>query len=982
MGAYPTTNTAPVMARPAFVGRAPELAALTHTAAQPTAVVLIEGEPGIGKSRLVREYLGSRPAGSTRVVHALCPPYREPFSLAPIVDALREATDGVAGLALTPLAGALRPLLPEWAADLPPALEPLPDSTSAQHRLFRAIAEVLNALDVGVLVVEDVHWADDATLEFLLFHTSSRANGDRSLVVTYRPEEIPADSLLRRLSSRTGEASRLRLALSSLSREETASLASSMLDGMPVTDLFRDFLFDRSEGVPLAVEELMRLMHARADLYRRENGWVRRRLTGIDVPPSIRDAALERLGRLAPHVQQLLRAAAILADPADQATLTAVSGLSDGEVDDAVAVAVASSWLHDDDHGHLAFRHVLNCQAVDETVPEPQRRALHLRAGQALESRTPPPLTRLARHFRAAGESGRWRKYAEQAADQAVDTGDRMAATKLLLDVVRTVTGPPEVVARLARKLGDAALFRYEAVDDLQSTVVATLDEVLRGAGLTPQDAAEIRERRGRMLLQLGDWQTGHRELELAIAGLDHDPAHAAHAMTYLGWPAANPKPVAEHLEWLNRAARMADRVPNPALRLALKADRAMALVFLGDESGWATADALPERWTGPDESWTTSGRNPTREIARANANLGNAATLWGRYAEAERRLALSIEQSAADDDQRVHMAALASQARLHWHLGRWDQRERVARLAADQRAVAYPVNQELQVVDGLHDMVAGAWEQAMDKFASVLNASPTSGEQELPTWAAGCLARAALAGGDVDTAIEVSQAPFAMLVRSGLWLWATDLVQPRIAALVRVGRVAEAADAVAAFADGLATSTAAAPHAALATCRAMLAEATGTATDTAIEAFAVAAAAWEGLPRPYEAALAVERQAVLLLGVGRAQAGVALLTRAFERLSDLGARRDADRIAQLLREHGTDVARPWHGGRRGYGDALSPRELEVARLVAEGRTNREIGQELFLSPKTVARHLTSVMRKLEVTSRTAVALRLHGTDS
>ncbi|MFI7680575.1 LuxR C-terminal-related transcriptional regulator [Actinophytocola sp. NPDC049390] len=754
-----------------------------------------------------------------------------------------------------------------------------------------------------------------------------------------------------------------------------------MLDGTVVTDRFRDFLFDRTEGVPLAVEELMRLMHARSDLSHRDGGWVRRRLDRIDVPPSIRDAVLERLGRLAPHVQQVLKAAAVLADPADQATLTTVSGLSDTDVDDGLAVATGSGWLQDDGQGHLAFRHVLNRQAVDETIPDPQRRTMHLRAGRALESREPPPLVRLARHFRAAGEPDRWREYAERAADQAIAAGDRMAATTLLHDVVRTVSGPPALTARIARKLADAALFRHEVVDDLQVTVAGTLHDVLASAGLSPQDAAEVRERRGRLLLQLGDWETGHRELELAIAGLDHDPLRAAHAMIYLGWPSAEPKPVTEQLEWLNRAAAMASRVPEPGLRTVLEADRAMALVFLGEESGWAVAEGLPDQWTGPPEHWKGTGSSPHREIARANANLGNAATLWGRYRKAEQWLGFAVEVSAADDDQRVHTAALASQARLHWYLGRWDQRDRVARRAAEQRTATHPVNQEWQIVDGLHNLTAGAWDRAADMFTRVLDAAEANGDQELPTWAAACLAQAKLAGGDVAAALAASDRPFAVLARSGLWLWGTDLMQPRVTALVRAGRVGEAIDAVEVFADGLVGRTALAPLAALVTCRAVLAEATG-AVETALAGFERSAEAWAALPRPYEAALAVERQAVLSLRVGRHGPGVELLTSAFERLERLGARRDADRIARTLREHGTEVSRPWHGGRRGYGDALSPRELEVARLVAEGRTNREIGHELYLSPKTVARHLTSVMRKLEVTSRTAVALRLRGTGS
>jgi len=94
--------------------------------------------------------------------------------------------------------------------------------------------------------------------------------------------------------------------------------------------------------------------------------------------------------------------------------------------------------------------------------------------------------------------------------------------------------------------------------------------------------------------------------------------------------------------------------------------------------------------------------------------------------------------------------------------------------------------------------------------------------------------------------------------------------------------------------------------------------------------------------------------------------------------LHERSAAWDADRIAKLLRSRGVEVARAWRGGRRGYGDRLSPREQEVAHLVAQGLTNRRVAQELFLSPRTVDRHLSAAMRKLGVTTRTALAVAIR----
>src|SRR5262249_45008848 len=271
-------------------------------------------------------------AGSQhRSMVAACPPFRRPCTLSPVVDAIRQATGSPRELGLSGLAGALRPLFPEWSADLPPAPEPAEDATAARHRLFRALDELLGCLGVTALVVEDVHWADEATLEFLVF-LSAQQPRRLSLVLTYRPEDVPGDSLLLRLSSRMpGGAGGLRLAMRPLAVTETVQLVSSMLRGERGAATFAEFLHQRTDGGPLAVEETVLVMHDRADLARRNGSWVRRSLGGIMVPATIRDGVLERSRRLGADAQAVLAAAAVLASPADEAMLRAVAGLAAGQ---------------------------------------------------------------------------------------------------------------------------------------------------------------------------------------------------------------------------------------------------------------------------------------------------------------------------------------------------------------------------------------------------------------------------------------------------------------------------------------------------------------------------------------------------------------------------------------------------------------------------------------------------------------------------
>ncbi|MEV4500237.1 LuxR C-terminal-related transcriptional regulator, partial [Micromonospora arborensis] len=157
--------------------------------------------------------------------------------------------------------------------------------------------------------------------------------------------------------------------------------------------------------------------------------------------------------------------------------------------------------------------------------------------------------------------------------------------------------------------------------------------------------------------------------------------------------------------------------------------------------------------------------------------------------------------------------------------------------------------------------------------------------------------------------------------------------------------------------------------------CRALLLAAAGDHARAAT-AYDRAARAWSALPRPYDAMLARERQAEALLAHGQIEQGRELLAAQYEQLFRLGARGDADRVAQRLREHGAEVPRLWRGGRRGYGDQLSPRELDVVQLVVAGKTNREISRILAKSPATVDQQLRAAMRKLKVTSRTALAVK------
>ncbi|MGW9031311.1 helix-turn-helix transcriptional regulator [Streptomyces sp. NPDC055722] len=958
------------VAPPRFVGREVELGRLADALSRPPAVVLVEGEAGIGKSRLIREAVeamavlqaveGAAVPGR-RVLTAVCPPFREPMTLGPIVDAVRQARADVSGLGLTALAGTLRPFFPEWAEGLPDAPEPLADARAARHRLMRALAELLDRIGIEVLIVEDVHWADEATMEFLLFLASQQPQ-QVSLLLTYRPEDLPADSLLPRLSSRLQPGvSHARIALGGLGALQVTELVSSMLGGEHVSTVFAAFLHEHTEGVPLALEESVRLLHDRADLVRRDGRWTRRSLGEIAVPPSLRDAVAERVRGLHPAAQVVLLAAAVLIDPADEAALSAVSGLPPDQTDPAIREAVRSGLVAEDDAGRIAFRHVLAARAVYDRAAGPDRRDAHQRAAGVLEAARHAPVGRLAYHFRKARDVAKWRRYAEQAADLALSSGDHPTAVTFLTDLLDESGLPGGDVARIAKKMPLLAFTGYLGRVDL----VSRLRAVLADERFDVHDRARIRAQLGRMLMHAGELEAGSEEVKRAIPDLADSPFETAQAMIMLGGPSGLLWPAKEHRRWLDLAARVPDASMSEGDRQSLLIDRTTALLGLGEASGWDLARQFSA------EVSTSQG---ALMAARASLNFGNAAMRWGRYPEARRRLANGADIAGRHRYQRLRDLAAVTLVHLDWFTGAWaGLAERAGRWAQlDEEPL---IQLDSQLVIGLLGAAAGGDRSTEDTLRLVRDESARRGVVDMSLESTAALARLRLARRDVAGALALTDEAEQVVAGKGMWLWATETVPVRVEALVLADRRAEAEALVAAFDRGLEGRDVEAARAALLSCRGLLAEGQREYA-AAAAAWHSAAAAWQNLPRPYEALLARERQAGCLLGAGDRAAALAQWAAVARELLVLGARSDADRVLHTLREHGAVTGdQPGAGRRRGYGHQLSPKELDVVVLLLGGLSNREIADTLSRSPKTVAAQLNSAMRKHRVSSRTALAV-------
>ena len=951
-------------ASPALVGRATELEALVGCLAEPAGMALVEGEAGVGKSRLVRESLDSPELTDLTVLKVTCPPMIEPFPLGPVVEGLRRLRPRLVDLELTPLAGALRPLFPEWADRLPPALEPMDDPAETRHRLLRALSELVDRLGVDVLVVEDAHWADAATLEWLLILTAS-GDLELSVVVTYRPSEVPAGSGVMRLTSRPLGTARVRIALMPLNVADTRRLVGSMLDTDAVSEQFAVFLHERTDGLPLAVEETIWMLRDRQEIVRHHDSWARRALDELKVPPTLRDSVLERASRLPPEGGTVLRAAAILSQPSDEALLTSVAALDGPAAKRGIAAALDAGLLREVGSGRLAFRHVLDALAIGESIPASERWALHRRTAESLQRLEPQPVVRLAHHFHEAGETEQWSHYASAAADLALDSGDELRAAELLHELLTSITHPPARRVQLARRLGEVAVNRLTPLGNMEGVIRKTLARVVADDDVPAVERGEVRLLLGWMLFQVGEFEEGHSQLENAVGELASRPAPAAKAMLFLADPESKRSwPAERHLGWMEQATRLIPQVESPRERRALAMDRVTGLLSLGEEAGWQAAAEIPS---------TADVVGERRQLLPGWFNVAHRAIHWGRYPEARRRLQDVV--GSADDAgfERVAEFARFHVALLDFYSGSWSCLPKALSEMTDHESTHPLVRLAAGSVRAMLEVAAGDRDTAEQRAREVLEHA--TGTLDDPTaLSAAVLGRLRLADGAAQEAVRATAGPMEAIERKGIWLQATDVAPIHVEALVRAGDLSQAAKLVDHFATWVADRAAPAPAAALLICQALLADADGDPV-AAARLFAKAAAALAELPRPYDELLTLERYGLCLLASGAHDQAVRALSDAQHRLEELGARWDADRVALVLRQHGVEVARTWRRGRHGYGNQLSPREVAVIQLIARGLTNKQAAENLFISPRTVHRHVSSAMRKLEVSSRTALAM-------
>jgi DNA-binding CsgD family transcriptional regulator len=940
-----------------FIGRRQELAALDQAldgikVPRPRWLV-VSGEPGIGKTRLLRE-LAERAAARRHPVFVGRGAELEsdmPFAI--WIDAL---DDHVASLGER----RLEALIGERVAELARVLPSAGDGGGAgglqdeRFHAYRAVRALLQRMAMGtpvVLILDDVHWADDASLELIAHLLRRPPPAGMLIALAFRAGQVP-NTLLAALEAAGRDGLVTGIELGPLTQAEADALL-----GAPA----QPFLYRQSGGNPFYLEELARAGAPAAPAG--EDADV------VGVPPAVAAALGQEVAGLPEGARLLAWGGAVAGEPFDLDLAAAAAGLTEAAtlaaIDELLAARVAGPT---DVPRRYRFRHPLVRRAVYDGAGEAWRLQAHARAADALAAR-PGALAARAHHV-----------------EQSARVGDDAAAAVLEQAGHQAAARAPAIAARwfdaalrlLGAETGGDPFRRLGLLVPLAGALVATgrlesalerLDEALA--------LVEMADLRVRLIAAcagcenlLGRHDAAHARLLAALGALEDQHGAAAAALhAELAADALYDSDFEAMRGWAERAVDTARSLNDRGLEALATALLCFAEYNLGhaaeaatvcDESA-AVLDALPDDQLAMRidaayylgfaeyfcERYDDSIRHLRRgiNVSRASGQgqfvvpmqlgLAHGLEVRGRLAEAAETADAALEAARLAGNRQLIGWALVSDAWMAAAAGDVDH----ARSSGEEAIALLDVLDDSVLTRATHAHLGVMWidigeiDRGLASFRAVGMPDFPSIEPGRRGWMYASLARAELMRGDREAALAYAS-------RSGEVLDGLDLP----------------------FADGWLLHS-----------RAALALDGGDAAEAASLALA-GAARFDAVDAPLAAARCRTLAGEALAAAGRREDGVRELQRAEAELSALGAVRHRDEAARELRRLGERVtARQRRGGGEGL-DALSGREREIAELVAEGRTNREIGGELFLSEKTVEGHLTRVFAKLGVTSRAEVA--------
>jgi DNA-binding CsgD family transcriptional regulator/tetratricopeptide (TPR) repeat protein len=964
---------------PEFVGRADGLEQLARALAEsaegtPTHVLVI-GEAGVGKTRLLAQSQAQASGTDARALLGGCVSVGDsglPF--APFAEIIRGlvAADGASRVAALagPAVHDLARLVPELGDETPSS----PQELLGQTRIYEALLTLFRRVAHDrplVLQLEDLHWADAGTLAATSFLFRAVRHEPIALVGTLRP--VPSDDA--RLRAWLAEASRLerveRLELQPFDEAEVSQLLASITGSVPSRGEAAE-IHRRSDGNAYFVEELL----AAGDV------------SGEALPTTLRDVLLARADGLATESRRLLDVASAGGRDIDADLLERVAQGWGVEPEPALRELVDAgllAWRSTGPDEGIAFRHALLQEAVYGAMLPPGRRRLHQAFGEALVARDgldiedAPRLISLAYHLRQARDP-RAGELAVRAGDAAMaeyahDIAQREYEAALRLADRGAVMGSPEVDrAELLRRLGTAATFASDFRRGLEAFRQA-LDEL-------PADAPVARRSRlkgqlGRAYWLDGDWEPSVAAYEEALELASEDEpvarirALAGLAQVYMlfGWD-TRARPLAEE------AATLARQADAPALESHALTTLSIPLAVDGEAE--ASMAAVKRALQLADELGLAD------DLGRAYVQWGDALALLGDPAQALEVTLVGIEAVEARG-MALSFGVYLRYNGVHfaYHCGRWETARQLIdeadRLAPDSAGI-----ERYRMEYGLSYLVSSGSSEASDLWTEALariEAAPSSSSVDY-AYAAG-MELAALADDPAEAMrvaafvfdhpersahserlselARIAAWPLADLARSG----AADVpaMQERFDRLERASRSARARLADPAQHQGQLMA-----HD-LEQIRAERGRSEG-ASDP--RAWAAVATGWQSFGRPYQEAYARWRQAEAAAAAGdRDEAGIAL-AEADRLCRQLGAGPLGAHVDALARQLRVRLGDPDAVASTPFG--LTRREQEVLALVAAGMTNKAIAAELFISESTAGVHVSNILGKLGVSSRTKAA--------
>ncbi|WJV51118.1 helix-turn-helix transcriptional regulator [Streptomyces flavofungini] len=1005
LGTMQSRHTSPV-----FVGRGAELTALGEALARANAgeprALFVGGEAGVGKTRLIQEFLGRAAADGAVVAVGGCVeigadalPYH-PVSTA--LRSLRRQLGAELDAAVAGQEGELARLLPELGEMDRGHLE-----SDGRARLFELTVRLLERLAADrtlVLVLEDLHWADRSTRELLSYLLRALTDSRMLIVATYR-----ADDLHRRhpLRPALAEYERLRtvtrVELLRFDRDEVRRQLTAIRGEAPPEQVL-DRVFDRSEGNAFFVEEL-----ACSILEGSPGG----------ISDSLRDLLLVRVEALPEEAQRVVRMAAEGGSEVEFRLLATVTGRTEDELIETLRAAVGAAVLQPCDEGEsFRFRHALMREAVAGDLLPGERSRLNRRYAEALEAdptlvRSEELAGRLAGYWfgardparalpavigAAAAARGR-HAFAEQhqLLERALELWDdtpeelrRRTMRKGVEDGLGLAVSPDvpgdfvdllaavAVAARLAGERERALALCKRALRTLEGD--ASPGSRARPDGGDPVRAAWFWAERHRLMRALSrsdGWDEIARAQEL-VKGLPPSVVHAEVLMHAAYWYAVHrPGPTA--LEVAQQAVELCRLTGAETTGLAAQQTLAWLIMDTGDlEAGLELARDVCARELTPAN---------TDVVLRGYGNVATALHGIGRFDEA---VATAEEGTVLADRHGLPDIASFVDGNLAeslTHLGRWSEADAVLERALGRRGVSARTWGQLAEQRADLALVRGAYDETQRLLdeADGWTSGPYPEPQHTLTVARIAIALAAADGRILDVRTLLADA-VGEAIPSGHQRYGWPLLHEAAAAEARARGQAVAEPGRAAAVERIRAATRGQPEFVplwAAQARMVEAELITAEGGDATGLWTEAVAAVEQLGSPVLLATARLRLAEALIthgGTGSRDAAGELLRQAETVARELGA-------APLGAEIATLAGRARIPLRQGDGEPVPPpaaalgltaRERDVLRLVAAGRSNRLIAEELFISPKTASVHVSNILAKLGASGRGEAAAIAH----